>query len=233
MIIAVIPARGGSKRIPKKNIVQFAGKPLIAHALEAAVRSDIFDKIHVSTDSDEIAEVVEKMGFSVEFRREPDLADDFTGIVPVLKWVVDKYAEMGQVYDEVCCITPAAPLLQSKDLSAAYKIFKSHHGKFPLLVFSSYGAPIEWAFHEVEAGYMKPVSSTALLKRSQDIEESYYECGPFTYWKTSHLESENPLSEGVSSYVLPRSRAIDIDTPEDLAYAEQIYNVQMMMKGSD
>lgn len=225
MRLAVIPARGGSKRIPKKNIVPFCGRPLIAYALEAATSSGMFDAIHVSTDSDEICAVVEELGYPVDFKRASALADDFTGIVPVLRWVLEQYRLQGKVYDEVCCIVPTAPLLRGEDISAAFDIFDHHDGRYPLLTVARYPVPIEWAFRRSENGLMTAVSPTSLTERSQDLPHAYYECGPFTIWRPQHLDLANPLEDQVLSYVLPADRAIDIDNPEDLVYAERLYKM--------
>ncbi len=225
MRLAVIPARGGSKRIPKKNIAPFCGKPMIAYALEAAANSGIFDKIHVSTDSEEICRVVENLGFPVDFKRDPALADDFTGLVPVLRWVVNQYRCREENYDEICCIWPNAPLLRSQDLVEAFDIFTRHEARHPLLVVAKFPAPVEWAFRRSEDGLMTAVFPESLTRRSQDLQHAYYECGPFTIWNPSHLASDNPLTGQVLSYVLPAERAVDIDTPEDIAYAERLFRL--------
>lgn len=227
MRLAVIPARGGSKRIPRKNIVSFCGKPMIAYALEAASASEMFDQIHVSTDSHEIAEVVEGLGFPVDFLRDTSLADDYTGLVPVLRWVVEEYQRRGMIYEQVCCIMPNAPLLKSSDLVEAFRIFDQNLGAHPLLVYARYPVPIEWAFRRDEKGLMHAVAPEKLLIRSQDLEHAYYECGPFNIWKREHLQQDNPLTGEVLSYLMPTERAIDIDTPEDLAYAERLYQISM------
>lgn len=225
MRLAVIPARGGSKRIPKKNIIPFCGKPLIAYALDAAKESGMFDRIHVSTDSNEIAEVVEKLGFPVEFMRNESLADDYTGVVPVLRWVVKEYEQRGLHYDQLCCIFPTAPLLRSSDLVEAFRIFDQNQGSHPLLVYARYPVPVEWAFRRDESGFMTADDPEKILIRSQDLQHAYYECGPFNLWRYEHLQQEHPLSGKVLSYLLPTERAIDIDTPEDLVYAERMFQI--------
>lgn len=225
MRLAVIPARGGSKRIPGKNIAPFCGKPMIAYALEAAANSGMFDKIHVSTDSEEICQVVEKLGFTVDFKRDAALADDFTGLVPVLRWVVDQYRLRGENYDQVCCIMPTAPLIRSQDIVEAFEIFSHHNAQYPLLVAAKLPVPIEWAFRRNEDGLLTAISPESLNKRSQDLPHAYYECGPFTIWNLQHLTLDNPLGKQVLSYVLPAERAVDIDTPEDLAYAERLFRL--------
>ena len=141
MRLAIIPARGGSKRIKNKNIVDFLGKPLIFYALDAAKKSKLFDEIHVSTDSKEIKNVVEKLGYKVDFLRKKNLADDFTGLFPVLKWVHQEYKKRGQFFQDVFCIMPCAPLLNHADLISAYKMFKNFNSKNPLLVASPFSVP--------------------------------------------------------------------------------------------
>ena len=224
MRLALIPARGGSKRIPKKNIAPFCGKPMIAYALDAAVKSELFDKIHVSTDSQEIADVVKGLGFPVDFMRDPDLADDFTGLIPVIRWVLEQYSARGEIYDDICCIFPAAPLLISQDIINAYDIFRKEEGRYPLLVFTKFPVPTEWAFYKDKDGLMSPSSPKSLIVRSQDIKHAYYECGPFNIWRSDHLAKNDPLADKVLSYELPSERAVDIDTQEDLIYAEHLFN---------
>ena len=225
MRIAIIPARGGSKRIPKKNIMPFCGKPMIWYSIRAAKESGLFQKIHVSTDSEEIRETVESIGLPVDFMRDPALADDFTGLVPVLKWVVDEYRRRGEVYDDVCCIFSVAPLLQSKDLVDAFDLFHRHEERYPLLVMTRYPVPIEWAFRRDREGIMTAVSPARLGERSQDLPEAYYESGPFTIWSSAHLSSADPVSGRIISYVMPGDKVVDIDTPEDLARAELLFRL--------
>lgn len=223
--IAIIPARGGSKRIPGKNIMPFCGKPMIAYALEAAKESKIFDLIHVSTDSPEIARVVEQLGFSVDFFRKDSLADDFTGLIPVISWVLGEYKKIGAHYDQVCCIMPNAPLLKSKDLVQAFKIFEDNSYSHPLLVYTAYPVPTEWVFRLNESGLMMPDNPKKILIRSQDLGAGYYECGPFNIWGAKHLNDVNILSKGSLAYFMPRARAIDIDTLDDLEYAQKLYQL--------
>lgn len=225
MRLAVIPARGGSKRIPKKNIAPFCGKPLISYALDAVSDSGMFDKIHVSTDSDEICRIVEGLGFPVDFKRDESLADDFTGLVPVLRWVVEQYQLKGEEYDQICCIIPTAPLLRSQDIIDAFDIFTDHDARYPLLAFAKFPVPIEWAFRRDVDGFMTAVSPKSIIERSQDLEDAYYECGPFTIWNSINLSSDNPLAGRVLSYILPAERAVDIDNPEDLVYAEHLFRI--------
>jgi pseudaminic acid cytidylyltransferase len=225
MRLAVIPARGGSKRIPRKNILPFCGKPMIWYSIDAARASGLFHKIHVSTDSDEIRQTVETLGLPVEFMRDPALADDFTGLVPVLKWVLDQYRKRGEIYDEICCVFSVAPLLRSRELVAAFELFHKHGSRYPLLVTTRFPVPIEWALRRDAEGFMTAVSPPHLNSRSQDLPEAYYESGPFTIWNASHLSLEHPLSGKFLSYVMPGDRVVDIDTPEDVVRAELLFRI--------
>jgi len=230
MRIAVIPARGGSKRIPKKNIVPFCGRPMISYAIDAARTSGVFSKIHISTDSQEIRETVETLGLAVDFMRDPALADDYTGLLEVLRWVLDQYQRRGEVYKEVCCIMPTAPFLVSEDLKAAFELFHRHNGKYPLYVMAKYPVPIEWAFLRDKDGFMNASSVSKLSCRSQDLPEAYYECGPFTIMTDIQIASENHLSGKVLPYIMPGQRAVDIDTPEDLERAKFLFQLKNIIQ---
>jgi len=224
MRLAIIPARGGSKRIKNKNILDFFGKPLISYALDAAKKSKLFDKIHVSTDSKEIKDIVENLGYKVDFLRKSELADDFTGLFPVLKWVFNEYKKKGIVFEDVFCIMPCAPLLTSSDLKSAYKIFKNFNSKNPLLVASPYNVPIEWAFFRQEDSVLIPKDKKALLLRSQDIRPTFYESGPFNIFSAVHLNDDNFFNKyKYISYLINKSKAIDIDDLEDLELAKILY----------
>ena len=224
MRIAIIPARGGSKRIKNKNIVDFLGKPLISYALNAAKKSGLFDKIHVSTDSEEIKIIVENLGFDVDFMRPPELSDDHTGLMPVLKWVHEKYKNKRLFFDDVCCIMPTAPLLKSNDLCDGFNLYQKHNNKNPLLVVAPFPVPVEWAFHRDENTYLTTKDTNALAIRSQDIKPAFYEAGPFSIFGSSHLQDENPFSEQqFISLLIDKDRAVDIDDPEDLKLAKILY----------
>ena len=234
MRLAIIPARGGSKRIKNKNTLDFFGKPLISYALEAAKNSKLFDKIHVSTDSIEIKDIVEKLGYKVDFLRKSELADDFTGLFPVLKWVYNEYKNKGIFFEDVFCIMPCAPLLTSSDLKDAYKIFKNFDSKNPLLVASPYNVPVEWAFFRQEDSVLVPKDKKSLILRSQDIRPTFYESGPFNIFNFKHLEDENFFNKSnYISYLIKKSKAIDIDDMEDLELAKILYLGQKELNKMD
>jgi pseudaminic acid cytidylyltransferase len=224
MKLAIIPARGGSKRIKNKNILPFMGKPMISYALEAAAKTGLFDKIHVSTDSEEIRQVVEELGYSVDFLRPNHLADDMTGLLPVLKWVLSEYQKQGMNFEDICCLMPAAPLLEAEDLIAGYELYQTNNKYHPLMVVTSFPVPIEWAFHRDHKTLLTPNEVTSLEKRSQDIEDTFYESGPFLFFHSSHILEDISLHERkFLSYLISRDKAVDIDNQEDLDFAETLY----------
>ena len=143
--IVIIPARGGSKRIQKKNIKSFCGKPIISYPIKAIIESKLFDKIHVSTDDKKVVEVVNKLGVNVDFFRPKSLSDDFTSIVPVVKYVVDRYKKMNQNFNEVWVILPCSPLLKSSDLIEASSLFNKNKISNSLMSVTEYPVPVEWA----------------------------------------------------------------------------------------
>lgn len=229
--IAILPARSGSKRIKNKNIIDFCGKPMIAYALEAASKSNLFDKIHVSTDSKKIKQIVENLGYQVEFMRPPELSGDKVGLIPVLQWILEKYITRNQNYTDVFNIMPAAPFLKPYDLIEAYELYLKHKRKHPLHVVSEFPVPIEWAYRRNKDGLLEPVQPGAYAIRSQDLDQAFYEAGPFSIFHVSHLLSNSPVTpKGAISYVIPKDRAIDIDDVQDLALAKKLYLGQQLME---
>lgn len=220
--IAIIPARGGSKRIPKKNIRNFFGKPMISYVLSAAKESKLFDKIHVSTESQEVVDVVSELGFDIDFMRPGNLSDDITSIMPVMKFVVNRYLSIGEEFDEVWLLMACAPFVKSDDFIAASALFDKHNGRLSVLSVAEYPVPIEWAFIKKPSDELCPVQEGMFLKRSQDIEKKYYDAGAFIAFPTSEILSveSNGSDQGFVGYVIPKSRAIDIDDEDDWLTAE-------------
>lgn len=224
MKLAIIPARSGSKRIKNKNIIDFFGKPMIYYALQAAKKSNLFDEIHVSTDSKEIKQVVENLGYKVNFLRDKKLADDYTGLYSVNKWVYEEFKNQGKIFEEIFCILPTAPLLRASDLIEGYKRFKKFHSKYPLLVVSSFPVPIEWAFYRESNGVLIPKNKKSLYKRSQDIKQTFYESGPFSIFSYKHFEDSNYFkNRKYISIVIDKCRSVDIDNEEDLELAKVLF----------
>ncbi|RTE86815.1 MULTISPECIES: pseudaminic acid cytidylyltransferase [Gammaproteobacteria] len=220
MALAVIPARGGSKRIPRKNIKPFCGKPMIAWSIEAALNSHCFERVVVSTDDEEIAEVARSYGAETPFVRPQKLSDDYTGTSPVVRHAIETLKEQGESYDEVCCIYATAPFLVPEFLSSAKQMLTDHSCPY---VFSicSFPYPIQRAVKLSDSGHVEKFEQRNFNVRSQDLEEAFHDAGQF-YWGTSEawLSKESVFSGRAQGFVLPRSRVQDIDTHEDWERAE-------------
>lgn len=219
MIIAIIPARGGSKRIPRKNIRDFCGKPMIAWSIEAAKATNLFDRIIVSTDDDEIAEIAQHYGAEVPFRRPADLADDHTPTVPVIAHALMQIGITDQPV-EACCIYPTAPLLQADDLIRGYRCLSEEKLDY-VFGITHFSYPIQRALRLRVDGTVTMFWPENYGSRSQDLEPAYHDAGQF-YWGTSRAWlSKKPLflSEA-AGIVMPRERVQDIDNPEDWEFAE-------------
>jgi pseudaminic acid cytidylyltransferase len=223
--LALLPARGGSKRIPQKNIMDFQGQPMLSYPLRAAHASGLFDLIHVSTDDGDVKRIAEELGADVSFKRPAALADDNTGILPVAKWVLEAFAEVGQNFDAVVILFPCSPLLSARDLRAAVKVFEDFDGKRNLLSVGRNPVPAEWLYRRDEHGALTPLNPGGAFIRGQDLPEAYYETGTFTVFSTAYLLSGIQLADDTNyiSYELPAWKAIDIDVLSDWAKAEVAY----------
>lgn len=222
MLLAVLPARGGSERIKGKNIVSFCGRPLITYSMEAARQSGIFDEIHVSTDSAEIAAVAKENGCPVPFLRDPALADSKTPLLPVLAWVLSEFEKQGRIFTDVCQLMPTAPLVTSDDLSAAYQKFQASDKKHPLIAMSPFPAPVDWAMEIDVTGHTVAREPDKLMLRSQDLKPCFYETGSFVFYSAAQIR--NPDTSGrYLTYPISKSRSVDIDDHEDLEMAEILY----------
>lgn len=223
-IVAIITARGGSKRIPKKNIKYFMGKPMLAYAIEAAKDSGIFDEIMISTDSEEIADVARKYGAEIPFMRSERTSNDFATTYDVLEEVIAEYRKNSKKFDAVCCIYPCVPFLTSKTLKESYSKFLE--GDFDALQpVCTYPAPIEWAMR-LKNGQLIPDSPERLTIRSQDLQQAYFDAGMFYFCKTDVLLTEKTLvPKNTAGYVIDESECQDIDTPDDWKMAEMKYKL--------
>jgi pseudaminic acid cytidylyltransferase len=223
--LAIVPARGGSKRVPDKNIRDFAGRPMMAHILETARKSALFDVIHVTTESPRVAAVVENLGFEIHFMRPTELADDQTPLMPVLRYVTESFAARGQNFDEVWLLMACAPLIEPGDLIAAAHLYTEAHGQWAVLSVTPYPVPIEWAFECDADGRLYATQPGKFAIRSQDLGAKYYDTGTFCGFPARRvLESTGAGDDtGFVGYVLPRHKAIDIDTEEDWQFAEILY----------
>jgi pseudaminic acid cytidylyltransferase len=219
--LAILPARGGSKRIPNKAIVPMEGRPMIGWPLEAARQSGLFAKIHVTTDSDAIAKTVTGLGFPVDFMRAPEFADDITPLRPVLSWVVREFLARGERYDDVALIYPTAVLLAPDDLRKADEIFRKHGAKDPVLAVTRYAMPIERSLELDATGYLSPYMPDKLKQRTQDLPPKFHDTGTLAIFSAKELlDDPNRLVDlRFLAYPIPRQRGIDIDEPEDLDLA--------------
>ncbi|MGL4508409.1 MAG: pseudaminic acid cytidylyltransferase [Aeromonas sobria] len=225
MAIAIIPARGGSKRIPRKNIRPFCGQPMLAYAIQAAQKSGCFSKVVVSTDDEEIAEVARQLGAEVPFLRPASLADDHTGTTPVVIDTIQRLDQLGIKTEHYCCIYATVPLIQADDLKTAYQRLIASLAPFVYTV-AEFGFPIQRAVRMDEQGRVTPFWPEQMAKRSQDLEPAYQDAGQF-YWGTraAWLDGISPIGGEGIGHILPRYRVVDIDTPEDWHLAERLYQV--------
>lgn len=225
--LAIIPARAGSKRIPGKNVRQFFGKPIISYAIEAAKESGLFADIHVSTDGDGIVQVAEQYGVTPEFKRPDELCDDHTPILPVVRFVVAEYQRLGKVFDTVCLIYATSPLIQAEDLSLACNQFEQGDQMKPVLSVAPFPCPIEWSFRMDSQGTLIPCTPGGFAIRSQDLEPAYFDAAMFCFYSTSFILCSTGAGGGLDfrGFPVDAARVVDIDTPDQWAYAETVYRV--------
>ena len=223
MKLAIIPARGGSKRIPRKNIKPFCGKPMIAWSIEAALESGCFDRVIVSTDDDEIAEVARQHGAEVPFMRPLELSDDHTGTIPVIRHAIETINSQGRAVEQACCLYATAPFIQAEDLRRGLEILQGSGGDYAFSV-TSYAFPIQRAIRLTPEGRVEMFNPEHFNTRSQDLEEAYHDAGQF-YWGRADawLQGKMIFSPASLPVMLPRHRVQDIDTPEDWVRAEWLF----------
>jgi pseudaminic acid cytidylyltransferase len=223
MKLAVIPARGGSKRIPRKNIKEFCGKPMIAYSIEAAAESECFDRVVVSTDDPEIAEVAIRYGAEVPFFRPAGLSDDFTGTIPVVKHAIEALSGCVSRPTFVCCLYATAPFVNARDLRIGLEMLSGSDADYAFSV-TSYAFPIQRAIRINLAGRVEMLNPSLFNTRSQDLEETYHDAGQF-YWGRAEAWCEQKVIFGPDSLpvVLPRYRVQDIDVEEDWLRAEWLF----------
>ncbi len=223
--IAVIPARGGSKRIPRKNIRDFCGKPIIAWSIEVARASTLFDKVIVSTDDAQIADVASRFGADAPFVRPAELADDYAGTTEVISHAARWAIEKGWPVDAVCCIYATAPLIAADDLSRGLVALESGTWQYAFSA-TEYAAPIFRAMCKGPQGGVQMIFPEYFPVRSQDLPVALHDAAQF-YWGTAAawLEQAPIFSERSVPVLIPRSRSRDIDTPEDWALAESLFKL--------
>ena len=227
--LCIIPARGGSKRIPRKNIKPFLGKPIIAYSIEAALNSKLFDEVMVSTDDLEIAALAKKYGASVPFVRSDKTANDFATTFDVIYEVLQEYELLNKKFDLSCCIYPCAPFVTKEKLAKGFELLKENNYDcvFPIIPFSF---PIQRALIENKGkvSFFYPEFS---LSRSQDLEKSYHDAGQF-YWLNTEIcmEKKKILTDNSGSIVLTELEGQDIDNEIDWKLAELKYEILQSIK---
>lgn len=221
--LCIIPARGGSKRIPRKNIKDFLGKPIIAYSIEAALASNLFDEVMVSTDDKEIAEVAKKYGAKVPFFRSAETANDFATTLDVIQEVLKQYKRHSVSFDMICCLYATAPLIRKEKLIEGFLKLKENNysSVFPVVAYSS---PI-WRALEIDSkGFSKMIWPENLNKRSQDLKKAYYDAGQW-YWLNPKLIKDAIYTDNSGSLILGEREVQDIDNLEDWKVAETKYSL--------
>lgn len=230
--VAIIPARGGSKRIPRKNIKDFCGRPIIAYSIQAAQKSGLFDRIIVSTDDEEIADVSRQYGAEIPFMRPKKLADDYTGTNAVMKHALEWFRDQGESVQYACCIYATAPFVQAEYLKQGYDKLVSSNKDFVFSV-TTFEFPIQRAIKINCNGEIEPFYPERINKRSQDLEEAYHDAGQFYWGKAeSYVNGLNVHTAASLSVVMPRYQVQDIDSLEDWRQAELLYKSFLAERGN-
>jgi pseudaminic acid cytidylyltransferase len=232
MKLAVIPARGGSKRIPRKNIKHFFGKPMIAWSIDAALQSECFDQVIVSTDDSEIADVARKYGAQVPFIRPATLSDDQTGTTSVVAHAIDWFTACGKAPDQVCCLYATAPFVTAEDLRTGLKVLTESDADYAFSV-TRYAFPIQRAIRITTTQRTEMFNPENFNARSQDLEAAYHDAGQF-YWGRANawIQGKTIFSLASVPILLPRHRVQDIDTHEDWLMAEFLFRALNLKSAS-
>ncbi len=229
--LVVIPARGGSKRIRNKNIVKFMGKPLLGYSLEVARDAGIFDHIHVSTDSEEVAGVAKRFGYAPEFMRDGSIADDVTGVWAVVRWVVEQFRERGEEYDCVCLLSACMPLLELDDLRGGLNYYIELGGRHIVMSCCEYLSNPRRALSLGDGGEIAPYDRDSFYHaRSQELGDYVMDTGAFAFRSVAGLMGEREgegkgeeEKEGMRAFILEREKGVDINTERDLEFAKVLY----------
>lgn len=223
MRLAVIPARGGSKRIPRKNVKEFCGRPVIAWSIEAALRSACFDSVVVSTDDAEIADVSVRWGAQSPFVRPPELSDDHAGTMSVVRHAINWFQGVGKAPAQVCCIYATAPFVRAEDLRRGFDLLRERQADYALAV-TGFPFPIQRALRLDSGGRLRMIQPGNFALRSQDLEPTLHDAGQFCWGTSAAWQSDRTVfSANAVAVELPRHRVQDIDTPEDWLRAELMF----------
>jgi len=225
-ILAIIPARGGSKRIPGKNSKNFLGVPILSYSVKAAVESNLFDKVMVSTDDSKIAEIARSSGAEVPFLRSSKTSDHFATVSDVLLEVLHEYENLGIKYKYLCCIYPTAPFITSNKLRDSYEVMLKTDSKTVLSVVK-FGYPIQRALIVGENRRLELIQPDHSSTRSQDLQPTYHDAGQFFWLDVEAFKSGHEIfNEAVEPYILSKLEVQDIDTEEDWQLAEMKYELK-------
>ena len=223
MKLCVIPARGGSKRIPKKNIKMFCGKPIIQWSIEAALESNCFDRVIVSTDSEEISTISKALGAEVPFIRPSNLSDDFTATAPVINHAIQYMSQNFQSVELACCIYATAPFIEANYIQDGLRKIIENEANFSFSV-TTFPFPIQRAIKLNKENKSEMFFPENLNKRSQDLEDSYHDAGQFYWGKSSAwLEGKRMFEDNSIPIIIPRHKVQDIDNEEDWIRAEIMF----------
>ncbi len=233
MNVAIIPARGGSKRIPGKNTRIFCGKPMIGHTIAVAQACEIFDRIIVSTDDPDIARVAVEQGADVPFMRAQELADDHVPLRPVLRDTILRLREHGMDPEWVCMLMATAPFMRAEDVRDGLRRLHEEPDKLFALSVTSFPFPIQRAVRIMDAGGLEPFDPHSMSKRSQDLEPAYHDAGQFIWGRAESFAGKSGIiTQYTIPILLPRHRVQDIDTEEDWIRAECLYRVLRDTEGA-
>ena len=224
MKILIVPARSGSKRIKDKNIKIINNKPMLIHSLQIARETKLFDKIHLSTDSDKYIKIANSYGFKTDFKREKKLSNDNTPVLDAVRSDLKKFIKLGYKFKEICVLSATSPLLNFKDLIETRKIFCKFHKKFPVVSAARYPAKIERGM-KIKNGKLKFINKKNILKKTQTFSESYYPTGNIFYSSSEKLIKTKHYNFNYVPYMIETFRAIDIDDADDLKLTKKIYKL--------
>lgn len=227
--LCIIPARGGSRRIPRKNIKDFLGKPIIAYSIEAALGSGLFSEVMVSTDDSQIAEVAQEYGASIPFLRSEKAADDFATTMDVVNEVTRQYKIINREFESVCCIYATAPFVSADHLLKSYQVFNENKfdSVFPVMPFSF---PIQRALR-INDNMSTFINREFINSRSQDLEPTFHDAGQF-YWLSKSLAEKNStmMTDNTGAYIISELEGQDIDNETDWKLAELKYELLQGIK---
>lgn len=224
MKILIIPARSGSKRIKDKNIKKIGNIPMLIHSLKIAKKSKLFDKIHLSTDSDKYIKLAKHYGFKTDFKRDIKFCDDKTAVLDAVRSDLKKFLKLGYNFKEICVLSATSPLINYKDLIKSRKIFIKLKKKYPIISVARYKAKIERAM-KIKNGKLFFTEEQNIKKRSQNFSDSYFPTGNIFYYDTKKLMRDESYNMKYIPYIIESLRAIDIDDYDDLNLTKKVYKI--------